>query len=105
MNLHEHVWTCPGTDQADLWSESWYFESFDGGETWQHGSFEDFNVHGCMTVEFGKICQETDIRIAEVKRDAYEFRPGIEWSSLKISKKTYASFGHAACLPVVGVSW
>ncbi len=32
----------------------------------------------CMTVEFGKMCQETDIRIAEVKRDAYEFRPGIE---------------------------
>ena len=37
------------------------------------------------------MCQETDIRIAEVKRDAYEFRPGIELrSSWKISKTGYA---------------
>lgn len=35
-----------------------------------------------MIFEFGKMCQETDIRIAEVKRDAYEFRPGIETTKL-----------------------
>lgn len=29
--IREDVWTCPGTDQADLRSESWYFESSDGG--------------------------------------------------------------------------
>ena len=29
--IREDVWTCPGTDQADLGSESWYFESSDGG--------------------------------------------------------------------------
>ena len=89
--IREDVWTCPGTDQADLRSESWYFESSDGGPDSMATLKTFIPCTAAWSFEFGKMCQETDIRIAEVKRDAYEFRPGIELrSSWKISKTGYA---------------
>lgn len=84
VNLPRHRPSWPQIRILIFWKLWW--------RSWQHGNFEDFySVHGYMIFEFGKMCQETDIRIAEVKRDAYEFRPGIELRSwLKISKTGYA---------------
>lgn len=75
VNLPRHRPSWPQIRILIFWKLWW--------RSWQHGNFEDFySVHGYMIFEFGKMCQETDIRIAEVKRDAYEFRPGIETTKL-----------------------